>query len=352
MAKVPNDAEQLRLLIQSTLDYAIFTLDTEGRVANWNAGAQRLKGYAPEEIIGEHFRVFYTPEAQATRHPEAELERAAAEGRYEEEGWRLRKDGTRYWASVVITALRGEDGTLRGFGKVTRDLTERKQAERRAVIGELAAGVAHELGNPLGVVSNAHYLLRRMLEAREDNDALRPLATAEREVASATLIVSDLLDFAEGREPRPMLVSIDELVTEAVSVAPPPARVKIDVHAGAGLSIRADRDLIRQALLNTIINAYEAMPGGTGTVRVLTEATDDGVRILVADSGSGMDAATAERAFEPLFSGKTRGLGLGLAVVRRIVESHGGTVTLTSVPEEGTTVTIDLPREGSVASEG
>lgn len=359
-----GSVEALRVLVDSVLDYAIFTLDTDGRVASWNAGAHRIKGYTAEEIVGQHFRIFYTPEAQRDGHPEWELERVVTDGAYEEEGWRVRKDGTRFWANVVLTALRAPDGSLLGFGKVTRDLTERKaaeeslrdalrqleesqarvvQQERLAAIGQLAAAVSHELRNPLGVISNALYLLRSGLESGGEQRLLRALATAEREVSSASLIVSDLLDYARSRAPELVEVDLAELLEEVLSVAPGPAGLRVSRHCPPGLVVGADRDQLRQVLLNLVMNAYDAC-GVDGRVELAATSGAPGWIVLtVSDDGAGIDGETAARVFEPFFTRKSSGTGLGLAVVQRIVEAHGGRVELESEPGRGATFTVALP---------
>lgn len=217
--------------------------------------------------------------------------------------------------------------------------------ERLAAIGELASAVGHELRNPLGVITNAHYLLRTQLEQQpEGQQALRHLTTAEREVGAATLIVSDLLDYSRAREPVTAPVDVDELITEVEGVIPPPSGVTVTRDVAAGLEpALADRDQLRQVLLNLISNSYEAMPDHGGTVEIAAGQVDGRVRIRVADSGIGMDEATKNRVFEPFFTRKTRGIGLGLAVTRRIVDSHRGTISIESSPGGGSTFTVDLP---------
>lgn len=354
----------MELLVNSIVDYAIFSLDADGRVASWSAGAERIKGYRAEEIIGRPFEVFYPPEAQAAGHPRRVLSEAARQGRFEEEGWRVRKDGSRFWASVVVTALHDREGRLVGFGKVTRDLTERKAAEdklrdalrrleesqaqmarqvRLAGIGELAAAISHELRNPLGVIANALYLIRNRLQELGDPRLLGPVDLAEREVRSATRIVSELLDFARSRPHSPIPVLVTQLVEDAVAVVPAPAGVGLSQSVEPDLVALVDPDPLRQVLVNLITNAYEACEEGD-RVTVSGRAGPDGrVELEITDTGAGMGPETAQRAFEPFFTGKAHGTGLGLAVVRRIIDTHGGDIRIDSEIGRGTTVTIELP---------
>jgi signal transduction histidine kinase len=217
--------------------------------------------------------------------------------------------------------------------------------ERLAAIGELASAVGHELRNPLGVITNAHYLLRAQLERQPaDGTLIRHLTTAEREVGAATLIVADLLDYSRAREPVTAPVDIGELITEIEGVIPPPTGVTLSRSDTTGLEpALADRDQLRQVLLNLISNAYEAMPDSGGTVAISARQADGRVQISVVDNGTGMDDKTKERIFEPFFTRKARGIGLGLAVTKRIVDNHHGTISVDSSPGRGATFIIDLP---------
>jgi signal transduction histidine kinase len=222
------------------------------------------------------------------------------------------------------------------------------QATRLAAIGQLASAIGHELRNPLGVITNAHYLLRTAVERPDGGpDVLRHLNTAEREVGAATLIVSDLLDYARARAPVTGRVDVVDLINEAQSVMPAPPDVTVNREDADGPPhVRADRDQLRQVLLNLLSNAYEAMPEG-GVVTITTTESDGRVRIAVADTGMGMDDETRAQIFEPFFTQKTRGIGLGLSVTKRIVETHQGTIAIVSEPGGGTTFTVDLPAAGS-----
>jgi signal transduction histidine kinase len=214
---------------------------------------------------------------------------------------------------------------------------------RLAAIGELASAVGHELRNPLGVITNAHYLLRSQIEQHGGEGMARHLATAEREVGAATLIVGDLLDFARAREPVTAPVSVSELIDEVEGVIPAPRGVTVSRNDIAGCPpALADRDQLRQVLLNLLTNAFEAMPDG-GQVTVSVGESGGRVQVTVADTGVGMDDEVAARVFEPFYTRKARGIGLGLAVTKRIVDSHGGTISVQSSPGAGSTFTVDLP---------
>lgn len=268
-------------------------------------------------------------------------------------------------AALVEAISRRRDYAMALVAQRTRalehSLSELEQAqqaavanERLAALGQMAATVGHELRNPLGVLTNALYLIRNAVSATADDRLHRQLDTADREVSAATLIVSDLLEFSRPRAANPVPVDVAELLAEAVSVAPPPSGIEVVTAADDGAeglpAAVADRDQLRQVVLNLLTNAYEAMPTG-GTVRLAARGVrggveagpGDAVEITVSDTGAGMDEQTRERVFEPFFSQKTKGTGLGLAVSKRIVEQHGGTLTLDSQPGQGCTAVLRLP---------
>jgi signal transduction histidine kinase len=220
--------------------------------------------------------------------------------------------------------------------------------ERLAAVGQLASTVGHELRNPLGVVMNVLYLMEAAAGDDPDGPIRRHVATAKREISAATLIVSDLLDYSAGRQPILGPVQVTELVTEVLSVAPPPKGVQVVRPGQAQLTIDADHDQIRQVLLNLITNGYDAMPGG-GTLTIAVAAAPDAVQITVTDTGSGMDEETREALFTPFFTKKARGIGLGLAVTKRIVEAHHGTITVRSEPSAGSSFTITMPAAAALA---
>ena len=225
---------------------------------------------------------------------------------------------------------------------------ELHRQENMAAIGQLAATVGHELRNPLAVVTNVLYLMKVGSKAPADDPIHRHLATAEREVSAATLILSDLLDYAAGRGPVLTPVDVGDLVTEALSVVPPPDGVRV-IQRGESQVLDVDRDQIRQALLNLITNAYDAMPGG-GVLTVSITSEPGSAQITVTDTGMGMDEETRDRIFTPFFTRKVRGIGLGLAVTKRVVEAHGGTIAVQSKPAAGTSFTLTLPVLAAMAS--
>lgn len=212
--------------------------------------------------------------------------------------------------------------------------------EKLAAVGQLASTVGHELRNPLAVITNALYLLE--VAAGENDMMRRHLATAKRETSAATLIVSDLLDYSAGREPMLAPVQVADLISEALSVVPPPTGVQVAGHSDPELFVTADRDQLRQALLNLITNGYEAMPDG-GTLTVSATSAGDAAQITVTDTGLGMSDETRQNIFTPFFTAKARGIGLGLAVTKRVVEAHGGTITVESTPSAGSSFTITVP---------
>ena len=222
--------------------------------------------------------------------------------------------------------------------------------EKLAAVGQLASTVGHELRNPLGVVMNVLYLMEAGAGNDPDGPMRRHIATAKREISAATLIVSDLLDYSAGRQPILAPVRVSELVAEALSVAPPPKGIQVVQEGDPHLTIDADHDQIRQALLNLITNGYDAMSGGGGTLTVSVIPASESVQITVTDTGDGMDAETRDAIFTPFFTKKARGIGLGLAVTKRIVEAHHGTITVRSAPSAGSSFTITVPAAAALAS--
>jgi PAS domain S-box-containing protein len=324
--------QRFRLLVEAVQDYAIFMLDPEGRVMSWNAGAQRIKGYRSDEIIGRHFRVFYPEEAKEIEHPEHELLLARARGRYEEEGWRIRKDGSRFWASVVITAVYDSSGTLIGFAKVTRDMSERRQAlldaEREAADqARFLAVTAHELRSPIGVLAGSSKLLVEHLAELTDAERSELMESISVSAARLQRLLRDLLTAArlEARAVQLKWQDIDVAgllagtVTAARS-AQPGAHTELDVPAG--LRVRGESDRLAQAVDNLITNALRY---GAAPVSVRARAVADQVEISVSDSGPGVPADLQDRLFERFASGTSpSGTGLGLYIVRELARAHGG----------------------------
>lgn len=363
--------EEFRLLVQSVTDYGIYMLDPEGNVATWNAGAQRIKGYAPEEIVGQHFSRFYTEEDRAAGTPERALATAAQEGRFENEAWRVRKDGTRFWASIVIDPVREPDGTLRGFAKVTRDITERREAQlelerarealfqsqKMEAIGQLTGGVAHDFNNLLTAVIGSLELVRKRLPPDEKNLLL--IDNAMQAARRGATLTQRMLAFARRQQLDPELASVAALVAGLTTLFDHtlgPAIV-LDVDCPASLPpVRVDVNQLEMALLNLVVNARDAMPRG-GTIDIVASegAANPSssfplpagryVRLSVRDQGHGMDAATLARATEPFFTtkGVGKGTGLGLSMVQGLAEQLGGRLQLESVPGAGTTASLWIP---------
>ena len=333
--------ERFRLLVESVKDYAIFMLDPEGRVVSWNAGAQRIKGYTAQDVIGRHFSVFYTEEARRRKWPEQELSSARQQGRFEDEGLRVRKDGTTFWANVVLTPVYDREGVLRGYAKVTRDLTERQriealeQAERQA--NEFLAMLAHELRNPLAPMANALKLLagRPTLDSTEQwvRDVL------ERQTSQMTRLVDDLLDVSRvtraamvlDRKPVDVRTSVRNAVDAARQwVDEAGHRVELSI-AEERLMVDGDEVRLHQIFQNLLHNAAKYTPPG-GRIEVHARREGGEAVIRVRDNGVGMSAELLESAFELFKQGgqsldrQKGGLGVGLTLVQRLAGLHGGSV--------------------------
>jgi PAS domain S-box-containing protein len=365
-----EEAEQhLTLLIDAVTDYAIFMLDPRGHVVSWNPGAQRIKGYDRAEIVGQHFSRFYTAPDRAAGVPDRALARAAEAGKYELEGWRQRKDGTRFWANVVITAIRDEAGKLIGFAKITRDLTERRaseermrQAQKMEAVGQLTGGVAHDFNNLLTVITgNIESLKRRLAERNEP--ALERLATAaQRGAERGALLVHRLLAVSRSQPLEPKPVSVNTLVSGMSDMLRRTLGETIlieTVLAGGLWTTFVDTTELESALLNLAINARDAMPdGGKLTIEAANVYLDEAygaeadiapgqyVGIFVSDTGTGMSPEVLAKAFEPFFTTKGigEGTGLGLSQVYGFIKQSGGHVKIYSEVGAGTTVKLYLPR--------
>ena len=359
-----------QLLVEAIHDYAIYMLDPSGIVASWNAGARRFKGYAAGEILGQHFSRFYTEEDQANDLPAYALATAAREGRFEREGWRVRKDGSRFWAHVVIDAIHNEQGGLVGFAKITRDITEKKQAEdaleranaalfqaqKMEAIGQLTGGIAHDFNNLLGVISSGLDMLSTW---RQDARDIKMLESMQRAVERGATLTQQLLSFARQQ---PLKVDKHNLNTliggfEAVLRRAGNSSIAFEVSLGSMLkTVSIDATRFEAALLNLVVNARDAMPNGGRLVIATTNvelgerqignlAAGTYVNISVSDSGEGMPPEVAARAFEPFFTTKEigKGTGLGLSQVYGFIAQSGGEVVIESEVGKGTTVSIYLP---------
>ncbi|MBP2549905.1 PAS domain S-box-containing protein [Neorhizobium galegae] len=362
--------DHARLLINSISDYAIYMIDPQGHVASWNPGAERVKGYTASEIIGEHFSRFYTPEDRASGAPEKGLAVATSIGRFEKEGWRVRKDGSRFWANVLIDAIRDEDGTLLGFAKITRDISEKRdtqlalakaredlfQAQKVEAIGQLTGGIAHDFNNLLMAVLGSLQILEKRLPA---DPQLTPLvANAIRGAERGAALTQRLLAFSRRQELDVRTIDVEESIEGMLELM----RRSLDANTAIEASYEADLPYIltdanqfETALINLVVNARDAMPGG-GTIRIsaaaqhLSEpqgmlASGIYVAVSVNDRGEGMDAQTLERATSPFFTTKGigKGTGLGLSMVQGLTEQSGGQLRLESEKGVGTTVTMLLP---------
>ena len=374
---------RFRMLVNSVSDYAIFMLDTEGLVTNWNVGAERIKGYRSDEVIGKHLSVFYTAEDRASGLPARALEGARRDGHYESEGWRCRKDGTRFWANAIIDAIRDDDGRLVGFAKITRDLTERCQAQeeleaargqlahsqKMEAIGQLTGGLAHDFNNMLTGISGSLELMKTRLVQGRFNEFERYIASAQGAASRAAALTHRLLAFARRQTLDPKLVNANKLIAsmeELVRRTVGPA-IHIETVLAIGLwPTLCDPSQLENALLNLCINARDAMPdGGRITIETANSWLDERaarardmqpgqyVAICVSDTGTGMSADVLARAFDPFYTTKPsgQGTGLGLSMVYGFARQSEGQVRIYSEVNKGTSVHLYLPRHPGEAEE-
>lgn len=364
-----------RLLVEGVADYALYMLDPKGIITSWNIGGERIKGYTPEEILGQHFSRFYTETDRANGKPARALGIARDKGRYEEEGWRVRKDGTFFWASVVIDPIY-EDGEVIGFAKITRDITERRntqlkleamqkqlaESQKFDALGQLTGGVAHDFNNLLMIISGSLHVVKKSVD--DDSRLQRAISAIETATKRGAALTNQLLTFARRQSVNPQVIDFAERIRAIREV----------LDAGVGSSVRLAFDIDRKvwplktdvseletALLNLVINARDAMPdGGTVTIRARNVALDEAhlagefVAIDIADTGLGIPADVVDKIFEPFFTTKPigKGTGLGLSQVHGFAHQAGGTVKVASELGKGTTFTILLPRaEGTPARE-
>jgi PAS domain S-box-containing protein len=367
-----RDSEEFRLLVEQVADYAIYMLDPAGKVASWNKGAERLKGYTSEEILGKHVSVFFLPADVAAGKPAAELARATADGRTEQESWRVRKDGSHFWADVIVTALRDDDGTLRGFAKVTRDFSARKASEDavresglklRAYATRLersnreletfAAVASHDLQEPLRKIRAFGDRLATKYGAQLEPAGRDYLDRMCGAAARMQDLIENLLAFSRITTKAQPFVSVDlgsvarDVLSDLESrVAKTEGRVEI----GELPSVQADATQMHQLLQNLLGNALKFhRPGVPPVVRVSSRALPGGdcCEIQVQDSGLGFEQQFAERIFG-MFQrlhghSEFEGTGIGLAICRKIVERHGGTIVARGVPGEGSLFIVTLP---------
>lgn len=373
-----RDSEQrFRMLVQGVTDYALYMLSPQGVITNWNVGAQRIKGYAFEEVIDTHFSRFYTDTDRADDAPGRALRTAAEVGRYEQEGWRVRKDGSRFWAHVVIDAIHDPAGTLIGFAKITRDVTERKEAmaaleranaalfqsQKMEAIGQLTGGIAHDFNNLLAVVGSSVDLLAARLHEPSERRLLDGIHHA---VDRGAALTQQLLSFARKQPLQVEAHNLNSLIGgfESMLRRASNASITFDIDLAAELpAVSVDAARFEAALLNLVVNARDAMPDG-GTLRLRTalvalQANEVGtlaagnyVCVSVRDTGVGMDERTVQRVLEPFFTTKPpgKGTGLGLSQVYGFITQSGGDLHIDSTPGAGTTVAIYLPAGTAAAA--
>jgi PAS domain S-box-containing protein len=346
-------------------------LDPDGRITNWNAGAERIKGYSADEIIGRHLETFYTERDREAGMPTRTLETAARNGRFEAEGWRVRKDGTEFWASVVVDAIHDEDGRLIGFAKITRDLTEKRaveeqlrQSQKMEAVGQLTGGIAHDFNNLLTIISGNMDIAARALDTEDGiGRAKRAIANATKGSDRAAALTQRLLAFARRQPLSPKPMDLDKVVSGMSDLLNRSLGelVKLEIVTSPGLwPVEIDHNQMENALINLAVNARDAMPeGGTLTIETANAHLDadysiahtevppgNYVVIAVSDTGTGMPKEHLARVFEPFFTTKEvgRGTGLGLSQVYGFVKQSGGHVSLYSEEGRGTTVKMYLPR--------
>ena len=376
--RLRHSEEQFRRLVHSVEDYAIYMLDPQGLVSSWNSGAQRIKGYSANEIIGQHFSLFYTLEDRATHEPERALRIATETGRFEKEGWRLRKDGSSFWAHVVIDRILDDDGEHIGFAKVTQDITNKRdadlalaearealfQSQKLEAVGQLTGGVAHDFNNLLMAVLASLELLESHL--RDDPRALNLLANAVAGAKRGAALTQRMLAFARKQELKPTPVDIKALIQGISGLLQRSAGPTITIDTVFPLTLEqvlVDSNQLELALLNLVMNARDAMPdGGRIIIAARTENVRQGnhrtglptgsyVCIALTDEGHGMDLETLQRAMEPFFTTKGigKGTGLGLSMVHGLAEQSGGRLVMHSAVAHGTTAELWLPMAAAQA---
>jgi PAS domain S-box-containing protein len=373
--------ERFRLMVEGVAEYAIFMLDVNGKVSTWNVGAQRIKGYTADEIVGQHFSVFYPQDVRESGWPEHELQQAAENGSFQDTGWRLRKDGSMFWANVTITAIRDETGRLMGFAKLTRDLTESKRlqaielagqereqildAERSArmaaqratlVKDEFLTTLSHELRTPLSAILGWTQILLKG-QAPQPADQRRAVEVIDRNARAQVKLIDDLLDLSRIMNGKVRLdleqTSMPEIVQAAIDAALPSATAK-DIRLRSLLDpsrtmVSADSSRLQQVVWNLLMNAIKFTPKG-GQIQVLVRRVNSHIELSVADTGIGIPPNFLPLVFDRFSqrdSSSTRahgGLGLGLAICKQLVELHGGTIRVSSPGEgQGSTFFVELP---------
>ncbi|MDB5615461.1 MAG: sensor histidine kinase/response regulator hybrid protein [Devosia sp.] len=357
--ELAHSRDLFRRLVLGVTDYALYMLSPDGIVTNWNAGAERIKGYLPDEIIGQHFERFYTPEDRALDGPAKALEAARSTGKYEKEGWRLRKDGSRFMAHVVIEAIRDPDGTLIGFAKITRDITERLrsqqdleaareqllQSQKMEAIGQLTGGVAHDFNNLLMAVLSSLELLQKRVP--DDPQILKLIDNARQGAERGALLTRSMLAFARKQDLALQSVDVAVLVQSLQGMLTSSLGVSIEMTVAVPADLPpvvSDPNQLASAVLNLAVNARDAMPDG-GAIIISADEIGDFVRLSVSDTGEGMDSDVLARASEPFYTtkGVGKGTGLGLSMVHGMAQQSGGRLEIRSEPGVGTVAEIWLP---------
>jgi PAS domain S-box-containing protein len=373
-----DSEEQFRLLVQSVTDYAIYMLSPDGVITNWNAGAQRIKGFDHAEAIGIHFSRFYTEQDRNNGLPTTALKTAATEGRFEGEGWRIRKDGSRFWANVVIDPIKNELGELIGYAKVTRDITEKRQAaenlertrealfqsQKLEAIGQLTGGIAHDFNNLLNVIMGGIGILAREIHTPT---SAKILESMQRAVTQGATLTQQLLMFARKQPLKRAKYNLNRIISsfEAVLCRAKKGSVSFDMKLDPLLpSAIVDAAQFEAALLNLVVNAHDAIPDG-GAITLSTERVAlgqnqiDGLpagcyaKITVRDTGMGMPPEVAKRATEPFFTTKEvgKGTGMGLSQVYGTIKEFGGDMTIETEVGKGTAISLFLPAQEGDANE-
>ncbi|OZI44323.1 ATP-binding protein [Bordetella genomosp. 4] len=370
-AELPTE-DLYRLLVDAVMDYAIYLLDINGQIISWNTGAERFKGYSADEIIGQHFSVFYTEEERAAGMPQSALATAKKDGRFEAEGWRVRKNGTRFWCSVVIDPVYDDKKQLIGFAKITRDITEQKShreqlqaardsmhhAQRMEAIGRLTGGVAHDFNNFLTAIRFSAEFLKRSKDLPESMRHYVDVISDTTERAAQ--LTRQLLAYARKQPLQPHVFDVRENLSSLRQLfeASVGSSIALTYELGPGnCTIFADPGQLESALLNLVINARDAMPtGGTLTIAVhhienipastaASNRPEGHVALSVRDTGVGIEPDILAHVFDPFFSTKDahENSGLGLSQVQGFVRQSGGDVRVQSTPGQGTEFTLYLP---------
>jgi PAS domain S-box-containing protein len=363
--------QRFRLLVQNVRDYGIYLLDPEGHITSWNEGAEQISGFTYADVAGKHFSIFYPPEDLAWGKPDFELREASREGRFEDEGWRVRKDGTLYWTNVIITPLFTPTGELIAFAKVTRDLTERRKAEQRAIEDarrvaemetanrtktEFLATMSHELRTPLNAIAGYVDLLSMGVRGPVTEQQREDLERIRRSQQHLLAIINDLLNFSRVEAGRVTYeigsIEVGPIIDAVMAMVQPQVGAKgltLTTSSCASVStVLADEAKLQQILLNLLSNAVK-FTGPAGRIEITCSQVHQRVQISVADNGPGIPEAAQESVFEPFvqlgrsLSSSHEGAGLGLAISRDLARAMGGDLTLESVEGRGATFTVSLP---------